>query len=57
MTADPAHDGSEVAKQGAVQRGEGTTGESEFRSAIMGEARVGVLQEGDQDEPVVNPAM
>lgn len=52
---DPAHEAAEVAKEVAVQGREGTAGEGELGGAIVRESWVGVLQERDQDEPVVNP--
>lgn len=55
MRTNPAHDGAEVPKQAAVQRSEGTTLEIVYVRAVVGQKRVRVLQEGDQDEPVVDP--
>jgi len=52
---DPGHDRSKVAKEVTVVSRQGTTGESELSWAVMREEGVGVLQESDQDEPVVNP--
>lgn len=54
-SADPAHDAAEVAKKVSVEGGESTTGESELVSTVVGEERVGVLEERDQDKPVVDP--
>ena len=54
-STDPAHEASEVTKQTTVQSRQSTTRESELGSTVMGEERVGVLQEGDQDQPVVHP--
>lgn len=54
-SADPAHDAAEVAKKVSVEGGESTTGESKLVSTVVGEERVGVLEERDQDKPVVDP--
>ena len=54
-STNPAHEATEVAKKVAVQRSQCTTREGEFTGAIMGQERVGVLEERNQDEPVVNP--
>ena len=53
--SNPAHERSEVSKQGAVKRRERTTRERELLRAVVGQQRVGVLQEGDKHEPVVHP--
>lgn len=55
MCSDHAHDSSTIAKKLTVKCRECTTGEGKFRSAVVGEKRVGVLEERDQDEPVVDP--
>ena len=55
MSTDPPHDGAKVAQKVTVEGGKGTTSESEFGSTVVGEQRVGVLQEGNQNQPVVNP--
>jgi hypothetical protein len=51
----PAHHAAQVAEEATVERGKGTTSESELRGAVMREERIGVLQERDQNEPVVHP--
>ena len=38
----------------AIECGEGTAGEGECRGLVVGESGVGVLEESDHDEPVVN---
>jgi len=53
--SDPGHDRSKVTKEVTVISRQGTTGESELPWAIVREEGVGMLQESDQDEPVVNP--
>ena len=53
--SDPGHDGSEVTKEVTIVRRQGTTGESELASTIVREEGVGVLQESDHHEPVVDP--
>lgn len=53
--SDPGHDRSEVAKKVTIIGRQGTTGEIELGRTIMREEGVGVLQECDQYEPVVNP--
>lgn len=53
--ANPAHDAAEIAKQVPVKSCKGTTLERELGRAVMRKERVGVLQEGDQDKPVVHP--
>jgi hypothetical protein len=53
--SDPGHDGSEVAKEATIIGRQGTTGEGELASTIMWKEGVGVLQERDQYEPVVDP--
>ena len=53
--SDPGHDGSEVTKEVTIVRRQGTTRESELVSTVVGEEGVGMLQESDQHEPMVNP--
>lgn len=38
-----------------INGSKGTTGESPLVGRVVGEGRVGVLKEGDEDEPVINP--
>ena len=55
MRANPGHNGTQITKEVTVQGCKGATGKGELGGTIMGEKRVGVLQEGDQDKPVVDP--
>lgn len=55
MGSDPSHNGTKVPEQAAVQSSEGTTLEVELLSTVMGKEGIGVLQERNQDEPVINP--
>lgn len=55
MRAEPAHNGTQIAEEMTVQGGKSATGKGELGGTIMRKKRVGVLQEGDQDEPVVDP--
>lgn len=55
VCSNPTHDATEVTKKVAVQGCKSATGESEFGSAVVGKKRVGVLEESDQDQPVVDP--
>jgi hypothetical protein len=57
MCADPGHDGAKVAEQTAVESRECTAGEGELGCAVVGEDRVGVLQERDEHKPVVDPTI
>ena len=54
-SSEPAHDRSQVTKHRAVEGCKGTSGEGELGSAVVREQRIGVLQEGDGDKPVVDP--
>jgi hypothetical protein len=53
--SNPAHERAEVSKQPAVKRRERATRESELLRPVVGQKWVGVLQEGDQHEPVIHP--
>lgn len=55
MRADPRHDGAKVAQKVTVEGGKSTTSESKLRSTVVREERVGVLEESDQHQPVVDP--
>lgn len=55
MCAEPGHNGTQITEEVTVQGGKGATGKGELGGTIMREQRVGVLQEGDQDKPVVDP--
>jgi hypothetical protein len=51
----PGRDATKIAEETAVESGERTTGESELRGAVVGKDGVGMLEERDQDQPVVDP--
>ena len=53
--ANPTHKRAEVAKQIAIKRCQSTTRECELLGTIMRQQRIGMLQEGDKDQPVVHP--
>jgi hypothetical protein len=55
VCTEPSHDWAKVTKKVAIQGGEGTTGEGKLGSTVMREERVGVLEEGDENEPMVDP--
>jgi len=55
MSSEPTHNGTKVSHHAAIHGGQRSTCESEFSSAVMGKDGVGVLEEGDEDEPVVDP--
>lgn len=55
VCANPSHNTSAVAEKAAVQSGKGTAGKGEFWGAVMRKERVGMLQEGDQYKPMVDP--
>jgi hypothetical protein len=54
-SADPTRNGAKVAQKSAIQGSEGTTGEGKLGRAVVWKERVRVLEERDEDEPVVNP--
>lgn len=54
-STNPSHKAAEITKQVTIERGESTTGEGELAGVVVGEKGVSVLEERDQDEPVVNP--
>ena len=54
-SSDPSHDRSEVTKEVTIVSRQGTTRESELVGTIVREEGVGVLQESDHHEPVINP--
>ena len=51
----PTHYASKISKKITVQGSEGTPGEGEFLCTIVREKRIGVLQKGNQHEPVIYP--
>ena len=52
---DPAEERTGTTEERAVERGQCAAGEGEGRGTVVREERVGVLQEGDHDQPVVDP--
>jgi hypothetical protein len=55
MCSNPTHDAAKIAEEVTVQGCKGSTREGEFRSAVVREEGISVLEESDQDEPVVDP--
>jgi hypothetical protein len=55
MSTKPTHNRATATQEVAVQSGQSTTGEGELRGAVVGEKWVGVLEERDEDKPVVDP--
>ncbi len=55
--AEPPEDATTTSEEIAIQGSKRTTGECKLSSAVVGENRVGVLKEGNQDEPVVHPSI
>ncbi len=53
--SNPTHKAAEVSKQSAVQGGKRATGEGECASTVVREEGVSMLEEGDKNQPVVNP--
>ena len=53
--ANPTHKRSEVAKQITIKGCQSTTRECEFLRTIVRQQRIGMLQEGDEHQPVVHP--
>jgi len=53
--SDPGHDGSEATEEVTIVSRQGTAREGELVSTIVREEGVGVLQESDHHEPVVDP--
>lgn len=47
MCTNPTHNGTAITKEVAVEGGKGTTNKREFRSTVVGEKGVGVLEECD----------
>ena len=52
---EPGHDTAKVAEEAPVKRSKGTARERELGSTVVGQNGVGVLEEGDEDKPVVYP--
>ena len=57
VCANPSHNTSIVAEKAAVQRSNRSTGKVEFWGTIMRKEGVGMLQEGDQHQPMVDPTV
>ena len=55
MGTNPSHDLAAVTKKLAIKSSESSAGESELGGTVMGKNGVGVLEEGDEDKPVVYP--
>lgn len=55
MGTEPGHHRAEITKQFTVERRESTTGERVLWCTVVRKERVGVLEEGDQNKPVVDP--
>lgn len=53
--AEPSTNGAKVAEQMTIEGRERSTYKSEFRGAVVREERVRMLQERDQNQPVVHP--
>lgn len=51
----PSHNASTVAEKVAVQSGKGSSGKGELWGTVMGKEGVGMLQEGDQHKPMIDP--
>lgn len=52
---DGTHNGTKITEEIAIQCRQSTTRESVGRSAVMGEQRIGVLEECNEHEPMVDP--
>jgi hypothetical protein len=55
VRANPSHNATTVTEEVAVQSGKGSAGKSELRGTVMRKEGVGVLQEGDQHKPMIDP--
>ena len=55
MSPNPTHDTAKVTQKATVKRGQSTTGEVELRRTVVRENGIGMLQERDQYQPVVDP--
>ena len=54
-STEPGHKASTVTEEFTIQSGKGTTGKVELGSTIVRQQGIGMLQEGDENEPVVDP--
>lgn len=55
VSTNPGHDLATVTEEVTVEGSKSTTGEGELRSTVVGEKGVGVLEERDQYQPMVDP--
>jgi len=51
----PRWDATQITKELTVKRREGTTGEGELGGTVVGKEGVGMLEECNQDQPVIDP--
>jgi len=55
MCTEPAHEWAKVTQKVTIKSGEGPPGEGELGGAVVGQEGVGVLEECDKNEPVIDP--
>lgn len=55
MSTNPGEERAEVSQGVTVKGSKSTTGKVELGSTVVGKEGIGVLEESDEDEPVVNP--
>ena len=55
VSPNPSHDLATVAQRAAVERSQSTTGECKLWGTVVRENGIGVLQERDHHQPVVDP--
>lgn len=55
VSSEPSHDFTAVTEKVSIQSRQGTPREGKLGSTVMGKKRVGMLEEGDQYQPVVDP--
>ncbi len=53
--ANPTHERTKVAKYITIKRCQSTTRECELFGAVVRQQRIGMLQEGNENHPVVHP--
>ena len=51
----PAHNRTKISEEVAIQRAQRAAGEVVCFRAVVREQGIGMLQEGDQDKPVIDP--
>lgn len=54
-STDPTHEASKISKEVAVQGRKRAAREGELTRAVVGKKRVSMLEECDEDKPVVDP--